>query len=95
MELTDLRRAEYFNSARALGSLVAAPHPYPVHNGLKVVLKSFIICEYTNFLVNATFTQFRNESTLLGDMPIEFIGNYFVMFYTKHKVLEFIGIYIE
>ena len=46
MELTDLRRAVYFNSARALGSLVAAPHPYPVNYGFKVVLKSFIICEY-------------------------------------------------
>ena len=31
----------------------------------------------------------------LGDMPIKFIGNYFVMFYTKHLALEFIGIYIQ
>ena len=41
MELTDLRRAEYFNSARALGSLVAAPHTQS-HIGFKVVLKSRI-----------------------------------------------------
>ena len=34
------------------------------------------------------------SNALLGDMPIEFIGNYFVTFYTKHLVLEFIGIYI-
>ena len=46
MELTDLRRAVCFNSARALGSLVAAPHPYPVHNGLKVVF----ICEHSKSL---------------------------------------------
>ena len=32
---------------------------------------------------------------LLGDMPIKFTGNYFVMFYTKHLALEFIGIYIQ
>ena len=31
--------------------------------------------------------------TLLGGMPIKFIGNSFVMFYTKHLPLEFIGNY--
>ena len=45
MELTDLRRAVCFNSARALGSLVAAPHPYPVHIGFKVVLNTLPIAE--------------------------------------------------
>ena len=34
-------------------------------------------------------------NALLGDMPIKFTGNYFVMFYTKHLALEFIGIYIQ
>ena len=36
----------------------------------------------------------RTETTLLGDMPIKFMGNYFVTFYTKHLPLQFIGIYI-
>ena len=31
--------------------------------------------------------------TLLGGMPIKIIGNSFVMFYTKHLPLEFIGNY--
>ena len=30
---------------------------------------------------------------LLGGMPIKFIGNSFVTFYTKHLPLEFIGNY--
>ena len=32
-------------------------------------------------------------TTLLGGMPIKFIGNSFVMFYTKHLPLEIIGNY--
>ena len=31
--------------------------------------------------------------TLLGGIPIKFIGNSFVTFYTKHLPLEFIGNY--
>ena len=34
-----------------------------------------------------------NKSTLLGGMPIKFIGNSFVTFYTKHLPVEIIGNY--
>ena len=37
----------------------------------------------------------HDDDTLLGGIPVKFIGNYFVMFYTKHLALEFIGIYIQ
>ena len=37
----------------------------------------------------------NSKCTLLGDMSVEFIGNYFVTFYTKYLALEFIGIYIQ
>ena len=33
------------------------------------------------------------QSTLLGDMPIKFIGNYFVTFVYRYQVLGFIGNY--
>ena len=33
------------------------------------------------------------KTALLGGMPIKFIGNSFVTFYTKHLPLEFIGNY--
>ena len=36
---------------------------------------------------------FNANGTLLGGMPIKFIGNSFVTFYTKHLPLEFIGNY--
>ena len=32
-------------------------------------------------------------STLLGDMPVKFIGNYFVTFVYRYQVLGFIGNY--
>ena len=35
----------------------------------------------------------NNKYTLLGGIPIKFIGNSFVTFYTKHLPLEFIGNY--
>ena len=59
MELTDLRRAVYFNFARALGSLVAAPHPFPVNNGFKIVLKSFIIREYILHWIQQPCSNFK------------------------------------
>ena len=31
--------------------------------------------------------------TLLGDMPVKFIGNYFVTFVYRYQVLGFIGNY--
>ena len=34
-----------------------------------------------------------HHCALLGGMPIKFIGNSFVTFYTKHLPLEFIGNY--
>ena len=33
------------------------------------------------------------SNTLLGDMPIKFIGNYFVTFVYRYQVLGFIGNY--
>ena len=38
-------------------------------------------------------TSLTGKQTLLGGMPIKFIGNSFVTFYTKHLPLEFIGNY--
>ena len=35
----------------------------------------------------------RSKVTLLGDMPVKFIGNYFVTFVYRYQVLGFIGNY--
>ena len=42
---------------------------------------------------NCTTNIVKLNGTLLGGMPIKFIGNSFVTFYTKHLPLEFIGNY--
>ena len=39
------------------------------------------------------FNHASNPCTLLGDMPIKFIGNYFVTFVYRYQVLGFIGNY--
>ena len=46
----------------------------------------------TELFLSASTKQ-EDHSTLLGGMPIKFIGNSFVTFYTKHLPLEFIGNY--
>ena len=35
----------------------------------------------------------KSIHTLLGDMPVKFIGNYFVTFVYRYQVLGFIGNY--
>ena len=53
------------------------------------VYSYFFQCEEKNW---EKFLGYGNN-TLLGGMPIKFIGNSFVTFYTKHLPLEFIGNY--
>ena len=36
---------------------------------------------------------FLSKTALLGDMPVRFIGNYFVTFVYRYQVLGFIGNY--